>query len=251
MSTDINCTLSYQTNLFTQIFSSNSEVTEPGIYIYKNNLYMTATRSLSLSYPVISKMLGEQAVYTLARRLIAFELPETGDWADWGKGLASILEKSELHEEHPYLSHMANLEWAFLLASRSKTATLDTESLMLLENENVEDVMIKLQKSLMLIASDFPLLNLWRLHRHGNASQLPNKDEIQNAMDSSESGYYLVCQSKKGTSVVEINKDHFYWVKEIQSGKNIGELLDKFPDFQFSTWVADSITNGWIVGLRY
>lgn len=251
MSTDVNCPQSYQTNLFSQIFSNNSDVTEPGIYIYKNNLYMTAARSLSLSYPVISKMLGEQAIYTLARRLLAIELPETGDWTDWGKGLSSILEKSELHQAHPYLTQMAELEWAFLLASRCKTDTLDTESLMLLESENVEEVSIKLQKSLMLITSDFPLLKLWRLHRHGDGTKLPNKDELQNAMDSSESGFYLICQSMDGTRVVEITKDHFYWVKNIQGGKSIGELLDKFPEFQFSKWVADSITNGWIVGLKY
>ena len=239
----------YQNDLLVQIFGSYSANQSPGLKIYRNNLAMTALRSLSISYPVIHQMIGEQALYVLANRLIEIELPSTGDWADWGKGLSHVLEQSELHNEHPYLTDMAKLEWAFLLASRSGFAELDIESLALLKDDSLEAVEVTLQSSLMLIASDFPLYSLWRLHRSATQNRLPNRDELMHALNSGEGGYYLVWESINGPKVVAITRDYFDWVAAVQSGSNIGQLLDTFPDFNFSTWLSDSIMNGWLVGL--
>ena len=239
----------YQNELLVQIFGSYSANQSPCLKIYRNNLAMTALRSLSISYPVIHQMIGEQALYVLANRLIEIELPSTGDWADWGKGLSHVLEQSELHNEHPYLTDMAKLEWAFLLASRSGLVDLDIDSLALLKDDDVEDVCVILQSSLMLIASDFPIYSLWRLHRSATQNQLPTRDELRSALNSGESGYYLVCQSINGPKVVPITRDYFDWISAVQSGSNIGQLLDRFPDFHFSTWLSDSIMNGWLSSL--
>ncbi|WP_010430883.1 putative DNA-binding domain-containing protein [Vibrio cyclitrophicus] len=249
MNTDVNSTLPYQTKLLTHIFIEKSDTQDSGLRVYRNNLYMTATRSLSISYPVIYKMVGKQAQYVLAKRLLDREIPKTGDWADWGRGLTNIIKESELHEDHPYLCQMAELEWAFLSASRSKTNQLHIESLKLLEDENVERVRIILQSSLSLISSSFPLYGLWQLHRGGDKEQLPKKDEMIDAFNSNESGYYLIWQAVTGPKIIEITKEHFDWVNSILNGKKIGELLDTFPDFNFSSWLSDSITNGWLVSL--
>lgn len=249
MNSDFECNYLYQNDLLVQIFGTHSTCDSPGLKIYRNNLAMTALRSLSISYPVIHKMIGEQALYVLVKRLIEIELPSTGDWADWGKGLSHVLEQSELHDEHPYLTDIAKLEWAFLLASRSGFADLDIDSLALLKDDNVEAVKVLLNSSLMLIASDFPLYSLWRLHRSATQNRLPTRDELTHALNSGESGYYLVCQSINGPKVVTITRDYFDWITAVQSGSNIGQLLDAFPDFNFSTWLSDSIMNGWLSSL--
>jgi len=250
MNPNPNSALLYQTHLLTDIFSEQTEGQDAGLRVYQNNLRMTAARSLSISYPVIYKMIGEQAQYVLAKRLIDRERPVTGDWADWGREFSNILQQSELHEDHPYLSQMAELEWAFQVASRSVAEPLHKASLTLLEDENVEAVAIKLQRSLTLISSDFPLYGLWRLHRKGDKEQLPKEEPLHKVFNSDETGYYLVWQSGSGPRVVEITKEYFDWLNSIQRGKPIGELLDSFPDFDFSTWLSDSIVNGWLVGFE-
>lgn len=250
MSTDTKSTFRYQANLLSQIYGNSVELLDPGLKIYQNNLRMTATRSLAISYPVINKMVGDQALYVLAKRLLDSEPPQTGDWADWGKGLVEILKQSELHKNHPYLSQMAELEWAFQVASRGAVEDLDVDSLTLLNEEDVEEVMVILQSSISIITSNFPLGSLWRLHRYGDTHQIPTKDQILEAMNSSESGFYLIWQSVAGPKVVAITEDCFFWMKAVQSGLRIGKLLDEFPEHNFSVWLSDSIRNRWLVCLE-
>lgn len=253
MNTDSKNTLQYQKHLLAQIFSlehDDADVLDQGLKIYQNNLHMTAARSLSISYPVINKMVGEQAIYILAKRVLDIETPQSGDWSDWGQGLARILKQSELHEDHPYLSQMAELEWAFQIASRSPVEVLSTESLSLLTGENVEDLVFTLQSSLSLIVSDFPLGSLWRLHRNGDKYLMPDKNQLQHALNSDESGCYLIWQSASGAKLLAVNKDMFDWVHAVRSGKTLGALLDAFPEFDFSAWLSDSIVNQWLVSLN-
>lgn len=249
MNSDLKCELTYQCELLTTIFNCHSDNTSPELQIYQNNLYMTAARSLSLSYPVVHKMIGEQAMRLLSRRLLSVELPSSGDWADWGLNFSALLAASELHQEHPYLAPMANLEWAFQCASRMQVEKLDAESLQRLTESDLDTVVIKLQNSLTLVSSDYPLHGLWTVHRNGDKTQLPTKADLSNALSTPEGGCYLVCQSLNGPNVVAITRDYFVWIDGIKSGKSIGKLLDEFPDFSFPNWLSESIKNNWLVSL--
>ena len=60
MNLNRNSALLYQTHLLTDIFSEQAETQDAGLRVYQNNLRMTAARSLSISYPVIYKMIGEK-----------------------------------------------------------------------------------------------------------------------------------------------------------------------------------------------
>ena len=72
----------YQSSLLTSIMTFSPSAQGSGLQVYQHNLQMTAVRSLSIAFPVLAAMLGEEAVYVLARRLVASEKPCSGDWAD-------------------------------------------------------------------------------------------------------------------------------------------------------------------------
>ena len=63
----------YQTELLQAIFDDSVKDGAAGVSVYQHNLYMTAQRSLSVTYPVVAAMLGEQALYILGRRLLREE----------------------------------------------------------------------------------------------------------------------------------------------------------------------------------
>ena len=61
----------YQASLLTSIMTFSSSAPGSGLQVYQQNLQMTAVRSLSIAFPVLAAMIGEEAVHVLARRLLS------------------------------------------------------------------------------------------------------------------------------------------------------------------------------------
>ncbi|GGF83241.1 HvfC/BufC family peptide modification chaperone [Alteromonas lipolytica] len=243
----INPVQRYQADLLQAIHSDPGQA---GLAVYQYNLYSTAQRSLSLSFPVVTKMLGEDALYILSRRLLREELPVSGDWADWGYGLVSLLRTSELHATHPYLTEMAGFEWAFHSASRQRHLKLEVDSLARLQTQDPDAIYLQLQPSLQLISSQYPLHGLWQLHRDYDESNVPAKAQLEKVMNSEESGCYVIAQGAENTSVTVTNSLEYQWLDGVRQGLSVGALLDAYPALDFAAWLSAALQKGWIVRLN-
>lgn len=220
-----------------------------GLRIYQNNLRLTAAQVLSLSYPVIEQMLGQQAIRVLSRTLLLQELPDSGNWADWGGQLASLINSSPLSEDHPYLADTARLEWSLHQAAIEEATVLDTESLSILTKKDLSDVYLHLSPTLHLLRSPYAVDELWRLHKQpeNEQAEAPDSASIFRTLMQSQTNHYIVIYQKDHLPCCErLSPEEFYWIKAIKAGDSLDSLLSSHPDIDFSQWLTRSIKQQWL-----
>lgn len=227
----------------------NDSSTSKGIKIYQNNLLMTATKALSLNYPVIEQMMGEEAMQLLTQYLLNRELPSTGDWADFGFKLPELIVSTPLHEEHPYLVDTALLEWNLNKAAKSAATELDVASLSRLSEADLTTVQLHLAKHLHVMQSSFQIDKLWRLHQSSEHKGTPDKEailEILSQSSNSKDYFFLIYQKDHVPCLTRISKAEHKWFVSALSGDNLAQLLDKYPNFDFSQWLTQAIEHQWL-----
>lgn len=243
----------YQQYLLKSIFSFSQVAGLPqeGLEIYQNNLQMTAHRTLSISYPVIESMIGKEALHILTRRLLSEYRPRHGDWAEWGEQLSVCLQRSELHEDYPYLADIASLEWAFHQATRSAANVFDADSLSRLSDTALESIYCVLSPSVKLLSSEFPLYQIWRAHRGLKPGEQPDVTVLENIMKNISNAERCVAYQHNGIPSVEpLSESQFDWMEGLEQGLSIASLLDIYPSFDFVTWLSDAIRKEWITSLK-
>ncbi len=223
---------------------------EKGLKIYQNNLLMTAARVLSLSYPVLEKMLGHDALVAVAREYLQGSPPQAGDWAEWGDDLARWIDASALSELHPYLSDVARLEWLVHRASRARAAEFDQSSLVRLSDESLETVRLRAAPSLGLLRSVFPVDVLWQAHQPLGDSYKLDESALAEALNQSEGDcYLLVYQKHQVARISRLSLSEYEWLRDVMDDMPLAELLDRHAEFDFINWLPKAIQEGWLEGL--
>lgn len=218
-----------------------------GLQVYQNNLLATATRALSVSYPVIEQLLGHVAMTVLTRMLLKTSRPATGDWADWGGNLKELLLTTSLIDEHPYLPDMAQLEWFFHSASRSTHVPLIEASLSRLADTPVERIGFSLAESVYVMASDFPVDSIWRAHQQANESFPLDTDALARELQQHQGRCHLIIHRNGNTPVLQrISEPEYHWFCGVQEGNSLGQLLDRHPQFDLTHWLSKALENQWI-----
>ncbi|MCC2606520.1 HvfC/BufC family peptide modification chaperone [Planctobacterium marinum] len=240
----------YQTQLLQDIFGvENTASIEPrALQIYQDNVLLTAARSLSLTYPVLDKMIGSDALLVLSRRLLKTELPDSGDWADWGSQLHSLLEQSELRSEYPYLQDIARLEWLVSQASRSPATPFVAESLSQLEQPDLSQVFMQLSPSLSLLESEYPVLPMWQAHQNlAKGQELPGSALAAIAEMGRQNNYCVVVQTPVRPDIHSLDAAEFQWLRGITAGLSVSALLDTYPGVDFVKWLSIAIEKHWLL----
>lgn len=245
---------SQQQELLSMIFNMQFDVPDhvspafsKGLQVYQNNLLMTATRSLSLTYPVIEKMLGHDALVILTRKLLKMSPPDSGVWAEWGGQLPVIIKNSILAQEYPYLVDMASLEWNMHQSERSAYRPLEKSSLSKLADASPDALRIGLSGSVILLRSNFPIDDFWFAHQSdGDAFEL-NQDVLAEAISHFEGERYLmIYQHHQLPRIKQITSAEYLWMADVLNGCTLSELLARYPDFEFLGWLAKAIQDDYL-----
>lgn len=241
-------TLTQQQNFLTSIFQPDTlKSHQSGLTIYRSNFRLTAARSLSLTYPVITRMIGSENMILLAERLLQKELPSTGDWADWGEVLPEILADSELHAEHIYLSDVARMEWMRHQADKAKTTIFDHKTLEKLANITLSNTHFFLSDGLNLFHSEWPVDRLWEAHR-------PEIEDPRSYLSKEsfrmQDCHLVIYQQDRRPQHQLINKDEYQWLSDVKQGLSIDALIDTHPHFDFVHWLAKAIEHNWLLAIN-
>ncbi len=221
--------------------------THQGIRIYQNNLLMTATRALSITYPVIEKMVGKQTLTALAKLLLHRDPPDSGDWAEWGESLAELLTTTELVQQAPYLFDMAQLEWKIHQVSRCPEQAVNLATLSRLTDYDLARVYIRLSPAIALQHSNYPIDALWRAHQTRNDYFQINQRELKKAIQQHQGAcLLLIYQQHQVAQLKRVTPQEYRWLQDILAGYSIAELLDQHPEFDFVAWFSSAIQENWI-----
>ncbi|RLU03344.1 MAG: DUF2063 domain-containing protein [Ketobacter sp.] len=221
-----------------------------GLMVYRNSLLMNAARALSLTYPVMTQLIGEQAMTILARKLLLNHPPHSGDWAEWGGELSDLVRQTQALAEMGFLQDVARLEWVLHQVGRASPAPIDVTTLQHLEQIPLNRVRIHVSPAIARISSDYPLEAIWRAHRHlAHSESLDHRGLAEAVADHQGESHLLIYQQSAVPRIRPLSALENQWFIDIQRGLSVAELLDRHPQMDFAQWLSDAIAHRWITHL--
>ena len=130
--------------------------------VYRNNVAVSLTEALELSFPAIVKLLGDENFKGLAGIFLRKHPPETPIMMQYGAAFPDFLARVEALSHIGYLADVARLEQAVRSAYHAADAEpVTTDALQSVDPEQLGDVRFDLAPSLRLVRSPWPIHQIW------------------------------------------------------------------------------------------
>lgn len=215
------------------------------IQVYRNNLFANLSAALAATYPVTQRLVGEAYFQQVATAYVQQFPSVSGDIHRYGDRFGEFLDQRPDAVEHPYLTDVAALEWAYHRVFHStQSPGMDLETLSTVPQADYPWLRFRLNKAARLLASSYPILRIWQVNQadwHGDQSVsltegpihlLVKREAFQVAFHPLEAGEYVLLQElNKGETLAEAHG----WATEAD------------PDFDLGTTLRRLVTQGMLV----
>lgn len=222
---------------------------EKGLEIYRENLYSTATQSLSLTYPTVVNLVGEDLMRHIAIMLLKKQPPFQGDWAQWGVGLPNFLQKIPALDEYPFVGDAAKLDLAIHQSERAPNQSFNHDSVHRLAEYSLDKLTITLNSAVHFFNSPFPIIEIRNVDTDGNSTSLTRLENRINSNNASQNVLIYRPQFKALTK--EISAAELDWLTLIAKQVSLGDALDAIDNdaFDFAHWLPAAIKQNLITDL--
>lgn len=133
---------------------------------YRANRLGNLCSALEGAYPTVRQLVGEAFFGGLARQYARDHDAGSGNLHDYGESFADFLADFDPARALPYLPDVARLDWAAHRAYYAPDlAPLDPARLATIPPERLGDVRFVPHPAFALIASPYPLAEIWRVHQ--------------------------------------------------------------------------------------
>jgi hypothetical protein len=185
------------------------------LQLYRNNLFESLTAALAAVYPVVRQLVGDDFFRALARRFITAFPSRSGNLHDFGAELPAFLRGFEPAAGLPYLPDVAALEWAcHAVYHEAPVAALALPALAALSAEEQAALRLRLQPCARLVASDWPVLDLWRAHQGGGVDGL-------DTIDWQRGTRLLVAQRALEVEFRLLAVGEYAWLRALRDGQTL------------------------------
>ncbi len=213
--------------------------------IYKNNTRGVRLKSLEIIYPICRKILSDKVFYLIGQQYVNEDAEGSSDLNHYGESfnlhLKSLLEAGRLPEEYCYLTDLAALEYKLHAAYYAKADSVFPFNLFERKIKNKQKVHFKISSALGLIASEYPVYEIWRSNKE---QQYAEKIET---IESKQ--YLLVYRNEYKSSIAVISNDEYSIVKAIIDNFSLQEIINN-TDCDINNVLPVLIANKWIVGIK-
>lgn len=158
----------YQNALLAALFGGQSSLVgvddataAQGLAIYQNNGALNAIRALSLMFPSVHALLGEDDFAGLARLYWRARPPTRGDWSQYGVDFGSWVADQNpggVVTQLPFLPDLLRLDDALTRCQDAPDATADLSTLALLEGDPAQ-LRLVLHPSVNVLSSAYDLVD--------------------------------------------------------------------------------------------
>ena len=141
----------------------------PACGVSANHNDATAIHILATRFPIIRRMVGEQAFRVMAQRFIMCEPPRFPIALSYGESFPSFLRSQTHLASMEYVSDIAELEVARHKAQHARSAQpIDANRSLAWQAEHADSVCVLLHPSVYLVASRFPIVTIWKNNQAQN-----------------------------------------------------------------------------------
>ena len=215
--------------------TTDSSKLDASLSAYRGNARANVARGLSITYPRVKRIVGEEFLSALGWQYFLTNPDSTGDWALWSQGFADFTaQQSDLLETHSldYLPDLLRLEWACQEAERAGAVEMRLESLSLLESEPAKALTLFFSPSVSLMRSSHPLIMLSQLNEEGS-DKSHCMSEIKSFYENDESCEHLIVYRQDYKAQVEAIQPSLYaWLYAAKDSKRFDRLIDLSVDLK-------------------
>ncbi len=178
------------------------------IDIYRNNMRVTLSNVLRITYPTILQKIGAEKFEEFAADFIAKHRSQSNNLDEFGAEFADFF--SEKKEE--FLQDLSQLDW---LKQQSylapDLAPLDILALQNLAPENLFNIKFKLDPACFLLTSNYNLLSQNKTERKENRKI-----------------YFVIFRQNLAVQAEKISKSEFIFLSGVRDGLTLFEIYEKY-----------------------
>ncbi len=206
--------------------------------IYQGSSIANIIQAMTLTYPVIEQLVGEDFFQASCKKFISAHWPKSANMDDYGEEFAEFLSGFEPAKPLTYLKDVAQLEWLFHLSSLADDcSTTDWTSLSTLAADDALQVQLLLAPSVKLITSPFPIDIIWQVNQSNSAV---NK-EVDLTQTIDKQTLLIVFRSGLKTQIMSVTAGEFALLSSFEQHKSLVTAIE------ISTQVDKSLLGGIVI----
>lgn len=152
-----------------QIATHGRVATATRFDVYRNNVVLSLINALGARYPVVRRLLWDDAFSTLARLFISASPPRSPVLLEYGQDFPDFIRKICEAPSRDYVADIAELESARVRAYHAADAQpLPPAAFAALDPADLAGMRIALHPSVTLLRSSCPIVTVWESQQAGN-----------------------------------------------------------------------------------
>lgn len=141
---------------------------ESRLALYRHHVLTTLAAVLKDAYPVVARLVGEGFFAYTADGFVRAHPPEAPCLFEYGAGFPAFLDAFPPCQHLLYLPDVARLEWAMHAGVHAEDSpAIDPEALRAIPPDTLGRVRLRLDSSLALVSSPWPIDLIWRANQPG------------------------------------------------------------------------------------
>jgi hypothetical protein len=216
--------------------------------IYRNHYLASLTEALKAIYPVVCRLVDERFFAYAARDFIDKAPPQEPCLFEYGAAFPDFLAELPAAAKLAYLSDVARLEWAINAALHAPAeASISRAGFAEVSMADYPKLVFRLQPSLRLLGSDWPVDRIWQANRPEN--------ETVDRLDLDEGGCHLEIRQQDDAVVFRrLDAAEYNFRKALAEGRPLeaaaAAVLASEPSFDLAKALGRLMGEGLIAGFE-
>lgn len=212
--------------------------------VYRNNVLTGLANGLAEAYPVVQRLVGEAFFHAMAVEFAA-SYPPTGPLMfDYGAAFPDFLTEFPPVQSLFYLPDVARLERAWLDAYHAADEDpVGAEALASAGSLDLGGIRLRLQGSLCLVRSAYPIVSIWQANS-GGAIRADIPDQSETALIARPAAEVTLRPLPDGTAA---------WIGALQDGQPLAQAAEAAlaadPQFDITEGLAGLFRLGLVTGI--
>lgn len=190
--------------------------------IYQSSAIANITHSLSLTYPVIEKLVGEDFFRATCRQFIREVWPKSANMDDYGGEFPEFLSEFKHAKHLAYLADVARLEWAFHQSSLADNSTM-TDWSTLAQVTEILQLQFVLAPSHRLIKSAYPIDKIWQVNQDNALSNIEIDFRLYD--ETNNSTFLVLIRPELKTVIVALTEGEFEFLHCLENNQTFEQAI--------------------------